>query len=83
MDFKTTSSILFKEEPLVINRGLAKLIGLNEAIVLQQVHYWLDINRKTKNNFHDGRTWTYNTYETWQEENFDIWSLRTVKRIFR
>ena len=40
------SKILFDEQPIVVSRELAKLIGLNEAIVLQQVHYWLEINRK-------------------------------------
>lgn len=81
-EIKTTSNLLFKEEPLVVNRLAAKVLGLNEAIVIQQIHYWLEINRKAKTNFHDGRTWTYNTYEDWQNENFDFWSVRTLKRIF-
>lgn len=34
-------SLLFAERPLVINTQLAMKIGLNEAIVLQQLHYWL------------------------------------------
>ncbi|HAH9618369.1 ybl78 [Escherichia coli] len=33
--------LLFAERPLVINTQLAMKIGLNEAIVLQQLHYWL------------------------------------------
>ena len=32
-------SLLFAERPLVINTQLAMKIGLNEAIVLQQLHY--------------------------------------------
>lgn len=82
-EIKTTSQLLFKDEPLVINRQAAKVLGLNEAIVVQQVHYWLDICRKSKINFHDGRTWTYNTYEAWQKDNFDFWNTRTVNRIFK
>jgi len=31
-------SILFNENPLVVNTKLAKNIGLNEAIFLQQLH---------------------------------------------
>lgn len=81
-EIKTTSQLLFNEEPLVVNRLAAKVIGLNESIVIQQVHYWLEINRKAKINFHDGKTWSYNTYEKWQVENFDFWSVRTVRRIF-
>jgi len=76
------SKLLFDEQPLVISRELAKLIGLNESIVLQQVHYWLEINRKADKNFHDGRYWTYNTMKSWQEKEFAFWSFNTVKRTF-
>ena len=34
-------SLLMTSQPIVINRDLACRIGLNEAIVLQQLHYWL------------------------------------------
>ena len=60
---KNSSKLLFNEEPITINRLAAKVLGLNEAIVVQQVHYWLEINRKAKINLYDNRTWTYNTYE--------------------
>ena len=74
--------LLFNEEPITINRLAAKVLGLNEAIVVQQIHYWLNINEKAKKNIFDGRVWTYNTYEKWQNENFDFWSVKTVRRIF-
>ena len=83
MKVKTTSGLLFNEEPLVINRLSARVLGLNESIVLQQIHYWLEINRKAKINFYDNRTWSYNTYEAWQKDNFDFWSISTLKRIFK
>lgn len=34
------SRLLINEPPLIVLPNLAILIGLNEAIVLQQVHYW-------------------------------------------
>lgn len=70
-------SLLFKFRPLVINPILAKRIGLNEAIVLQQVSYWL--NETESGVEHDGRRWIYNTYEQWIEQ-FPFWSQDTVKR---
>ncbi len=73
------SKLLFNEQPLVIDKQLAKLIGLNEAMVLQQIHYWLEINRKADKNFREAQYWTYNTLEEWQEE-FPFWSVDTVKR---
>lgn len=76
------NNLLINDNPLVILPKLATVIGLNEAIVLQQIHYWVIINTKKGQNFHDGYYWTYNTYEDWQE-NFPFWSTRTVRRIIR
>lgn len=72
-------SLLFKFRPLVINPELAQRIGLNEAIVLQQLNYWLTETESGVN--HDGRRWVYNTYEKWAEQ-FPFWSPETVKRAF-
>lgn len=74
--------LLFNEEPITINRLSANVLGLNEAIVVQQIHYWLNINEKAKINIHDGHVWTYNTYDVWQKENFTFWSVKTVQRVF-
>ena len=78
----TQCRLLFNEEPITINRLAAKVLGLNEAIVVQQIHYWLNINEKAKKNFINGKYWTFNTYDKWQNENFDFWSTRTVRRVF-
>lgn len=76
------SNLLYDEQPIVIDRTLSKLLGLNEAIVLQQIHYWLKINEKKKQNFYDGRYWTYNSAKEWQENDFEFWSLKTIQRTF-
>ncbi|OQP00880.1 replication protein [Geobacillus sp. 44C] len=68
--------LLLDEEPLVILPSLAAAIGLNESIVLQQLHYWLE--RST--NVQEGHTWVYNTYEEWKEQ-FPFWSESTIRRI--
>ena len=73
-------SLLFnKDEILIVNRRLAAIVGLNEAIVLQQVHYW--VNRKTGGVEHAGKRWVFNTLEKWQEQ-FPFWSVDTIKRAF-
>lgn len=81
----SSSPLLINEHPLMVLPSLATEIGLNQAIVLQQVHYWLDLNRKAKkdSHFRDGNWWTYNTFEAWQESNFPFWSVRTLKRVFK
>lgn len=58
---------------------LATLIGLNESIILQQVHYWLKHKEKAGQDYIDGHYWVYNTYEQWQEQ-FPFWSVMTIRR---
>ncbi|WBV23011.1 conserved phage C-terminal domain-containing protein [Pantoea piersonii] len=70
-------SLLLKVKPLVISPELACRIGLNEAIVLQQICYWLEDT--TSGVEHDGRRWVYNTIDEWTEQ-FPFWSGKTVKR---
>ena len=62
---------LFDETPIFSNPILARDIGLDEDLVLQQLNYWIE-----------GRYWIYNSIRGWKEENFDYMSLDTVKRIF-
>lgn len=73
------TKLLIPEEPLQILPGLAAEIGVNEAIILQQLHYWLN-PRRNVGEVHDGRRWVYNTYGQWQE-NFPFWSLRTIQGV--
>jgi len=74
------SKLLLDERPLTILPVLATKIGLNEAIVLQQINYWNKINEKSNNNYHDGYYWTFNSYEKWHEQ-FPFWHVNTIKKI--
>lgn len=69
------SRLLINEPPLQVLPSLAKEIGLNEAIMLQQMHYWL---LKSSNEF-TGVKWFYKTLEEWQTE-FPFWSAMTIRR---
>lgn len=70
-------SLLISEPPLQVLPSLAVKIGLNEAIVLQQIHYWL---LKSKN-VRDGHKWIYNSFPEWHKQ-FPFWSEITIKRTF-
>ena len=70
------SKLLIDEYPLQVLPSLAKAIGLNEAIVLQQIHYWL---RHAKVE-HEGKMWIYKTYAEWKDQDFSFWSVDTIKR---
>ncbi|EEA8679357.1 transcriptional regulator [Salmonella enterica subsp. enterica] len=72
-------SLLMTSRPIVINPDLAYSIGLNEAIALQQINYWL---KETNSGMEsDGVRWIYNTTEQWLEQ-FPFWSESTLKRTF-
>ena len=73
------SKLLIDDYPVQVLPKLAKEVGLNEAILLQQLHYWLN-NKSAK--FIDGKKWIYNTYEDWQTQ-FPFWSVRTIRRTIR
>lgn len=73
------SSLLFNEPPLVLSPSLAKILGVGEAIILQQMHYWLEKNKTANINFNDGYYWTFNSYEDWQEKSFSFWSIRSIR----
>lgn len=69
------NTLLIDEPPLQVLPKLAEKIGLNEAIILQQMHYWLKI---TKHEY-DGKKWIYNSYKNW-EQQFPFWSNVTIRR---
>lgn len=73
------ASWLFTKHPILVDPDLATVIGLNEAIVLQQLNYWL--HSKSAKRI-DGHLWIYNTYENWQKQNFPFWSIPTIRRTF-
>lgn len=70
------SKLLIDESPILVLPSLAQQIGLNEAIFIQQLHYWL----KDSSNIKDKHKWVYNTYDGWQEQ-FPFWSISTLRRI--
>jgi len=73
------TNLLIKEPPLLVLPSLAAKIGLNEAIIIQQLHYWLENPKAGVER--DGHKWIFNTYEEWVE-NFPFWSVSTIQRIF-
>lgn len=75
---RTSSPLLINEPPLQVLPSLAMAIGLPEAMVLQQIHYWSTIAGVGIEK--DGRRWVYNTIPQWQQQ-FPFWSERTVRRI--
>jgi hypothetical protein len=82
------SRLLIDEAPLTVQPTLAVKIGLNEALFLQQLNYWLNQIEKSKDlneaqyltHCKDGKVWVYNRTEDWVRQ-FPFWSERTLLRI--
>ena len=73
----TASHLLINEPPLQVLPSLAVAIGLNEAIILQQLHFRL----LASEHIFEGARWYYNTYEEWQKQ-FPWWHPGSIKRMF-
>ena len=78
-------NLLIDESPLVLLPSLAQRIGLDEAIVVQQVHYLVNANANVENSraYQDNCYWVFNSIEQWQKKYFKWWSVPTVKRVFQ
>lgn len=76
---RTSSKLLIEESPLQVLPTLAVAIGLNEAIVLQQIHF---LSKGRGGKTIDGEHYVYNSYTGWQKTFFPFWSVDTVQRTF-
>lgn len=68
------SKLLINEPPLQVLPTLAKVIGLNEAIILQQIHFLAPNGKKA-----DGYEWVVKTANEWSNI-FPFWSQQTIRR---
>lgn len=46
---------------------IAEAYGLNEAIILNNIRFWVIHNEANGTNFHDGRFWTYNSMKAFEK----------------
>lgn len=74
---------LMQESPINVYPTLAIEFGINEAILLQQLHFLLSITKKAQNkyNYVNDEWWVYNSYSEWKDY-FPWLSESTIKRLF-
>jgi len=68
--------LLINEEPLQCLPSLAKLLGIEKAIILQQIHWWSNKLGHEK----DGYKWVYNSYRQWHTDNFTWLSESAIQK---
>lgn len=66
--------------PMMFEEKLAVMYGLEEAIILQNLMFWIKKNRANSKHFHDGRYWTYNSAKAF-ETLFPFWNRAKIYRI--
>ncbi len=59
---------------------IAKLYGINEAIFLHNIAYWVQFNAANNQHCYNGKFWTYNTKRAYTEL-FPFWTYEQVKKI--
>ena len=64
------------------NKDDARRYGVDEAIMLWHIRYWVEKNTADKRHFHDGRYWTYSSAEAFTKI-FPFWSSGQIRRILK
>lgn len=62
--------------------SIAAKYGVDEAIMLQHIYFWVAHNRANGLNEHDGKFWTFNSKKAFAEL-FPFWSVRSIERILK
>lgn len=79
------NKFLFDERPLIVLPSLAKLVGVNGAIVLQQCHWICGIKEEHDDHRTEsgGHYWCNYTYAQWRDKVLPWLSLRSTGKVLR
>jgi hypothetical protein len=69
-----TNKLLTDEYPLIVLPSLALEFGLTEAMLLQQIHYWIG----KADTIYGGKVWTYQTFNDWHAQ-LPFISIATIR----
>lgn len=61
---------------------IATIVGVDCAIMLSNIEFWVDHNRREGNNEREGKFWTYNSARAFAEL-FPFWTEKQIRRILR
>lgn len=56
-------------------------LSLKEALLLQQLHYWLKANEQNPDHIWDGQVWAWNSLSDWAKE-VPVGGEKTISRLF-
>lgn len=61
---------------------VAKDVGVEEAIMFNNINFWINKNRGKKNHFHKGKDWMYCSVREFKDR-YPFWTEAKIKRILR
>lgn len=67
---------------LHFNEDVAFHYGVENALMIQNIAYWVYKNKEAGRNFHNGRYWTFNTVESFTGQ-YQFWTYAQVRRILK
>lgn len=51
----------------IFQSNVAVEVGMNAAIILQNLYFWCEKNRANESNYHDGYYWTFNSIKAYEK----------------
>ena len=64
------------------DKDIAAVYGVDCAIMIWNLQYWIEHNQANEMHYHDGRYWTYNSIEAFTKI-FTFWSKGQIRRILK
>ena len=64
------------------NDEIAKVYGVEAAVFIHNLYWWIRKNEVNGRHFYEGRTWTYNSMRAFTQL-FPFWTHRQIERIIR
>jgi len=73
-----------EEKKMYFNPGVAKLVGVEEATLYNDIDYWCYINKnnQSKKHHHDDKWWVYYSARELSEK-YGFWTESQIKRILK
>ncbi len=65
---------------IIVNGELAKKYGVNSAIFIRHLYYWISKNACNGKHYYDGRYWSYNSMESFAK-SLDFWTESQIRHI--
>lgn len=64
----------------ILSEEIAKDVGVEEAMMFQNIYFWVNKNKNKTDHFHEGVYWMYCTVREFTEK-YSFWTEAQIKRI--